>query len=54
MKLDRIYGEYFHECCNYFERPLRLDESMHGMTNSGKLSSVELTNWLINIEGFNQ
>ena len=43
-KLGSRYGEYFPEYANYFGRTLRLNKSMYGMTNCGKLFSDELTN----------
>ena len=43
VKLDMRYADYFQEYANYFGRDLRLLKSMHGMTNSGKLSANELT-----------
>ena len=54
VKLDSRYGEYLPEYANYFERTFRLDKSMYGMTNDGKLFSDELTNWLIDEVGFKQ
>ena len=47
VKLDSIYVDYFPEYSNYFGRALRLLESIYGMTNSGKLFSDELTEWLL-------
>ena len=54
VKLNSIYVEYLPEYANYFGRPLRLKESMYGMTNYGKLFSDELTSLLIDKSGFNQ
>ena len=51
MKLDRIYVEYFQEYCNHFVIPLILKKSMYSMTNSGKLFSDEITNWIIDVAG---
>ena len=39
---------------NYFGRPLRLNKSMYGMTNYGKLFSGDINNWLIYVAGFKQ
>ena len=47
VKLDSRYEDYFPEYSNYFGRALRLLKSMYGMTNSGKLFSIELTGWLL-------
>ena len=47
MKLDSRYADYFPEYLNYLGRSLRLLNSMYGMTNSGKLFSDELTEWLL-------
>ena len=54
VKLYSRYGEYFTEYSNYFGRPLRLNKSLYGMTNSRNLFSYELTNWLIYEAGFHQ
>ena len=54
VKLDSRYGEHFPEYCNYFGRPLRLNKSMYGMTNTRNLFYDELTNWLIDESGFKQ
>ena len=54
MKLESRYGEYSPEYANYFGTTLRLNKSMYGMTNYGKLFADELTNWLIDEAGFNQ
>ena len=43
VKLYFRYTDYFPEYAKYFERALRLLNSMYGMTNSGKLFSDELT-----------
>ena len=51
VKLDMRYAAYFPEYTQYFGRPLKLLKSMYGMTNSGKLFSDELTEWVIK-EGF--
>ena len=37
VKLDSRYVKYSPEYATYFGRSLRLNKSMHGMTNSGKL-----------------
>ena len=47
VKLDGIYADYFPEYSNYFGSALRLLKSVYGMTNSGKLFSYELTEWLL-------
>ena len=47
VKLDMRYADYFPEYEQYFGRALKLLKSMYGMTNSGKLFSYELTEWLI-------
>ena len=52
VKLNIRYGDYFLEYYNYFGRPIILKKSIYGMTNSGKLFSYELTNWLIDVVGF--
>ena len=54
VKLDIRYKQYFPEYANYFGRPLIPKKSIYGMTNSGKLFSDELTNWLIDESGFTQ
>ena len=51
--LNMRYAAYFPEYSQYFGRALKLLKSMYGMTNSGKLFSDELTEWLIE-EGFMQ
>ena len=53
MKLDSRHGEYFSEYANYYGRPLRLNKSMYGMTNSGKLFYDKITNWMIDEAVFN-
>ena len=47
VKLDIRYTDYFPECTQYFGISLRLLNSMHGMTNSGKLFADEFTEWLL-------
>ena len=47
VKLDIRYTDYFPEYAEYFGRALRVCKSMYGMTNSGKLFSDELTEWLL-------
>ena len=47
VKLEIRYMHYFPEYINYFGRALRLINSMYGMTNSGKLFSDELIEWLL-------
>ena len=47
------YADYFPEYIQYFGRALKLLKSMYGMTNSGKLFTDELTEWLIK-EGYVQ
>ena len=54
VELDSRYGEYFLEYGNYFRQPFRLNNSMYGMTNYGKLFPDELTSCLIDEEGFIQ
>ena len=53
VKLDMRYEDNFTEYSQYFGRSLKLLKSMYGMTNSVKLFSDELTEWLIK-EGFVQ
>ena len=53
MKLDNRYADYFSEYSNYFGRALILLKSVYGMTNSGKLFSDELIEWLLE-KGFIQ
>ena len=52
MKFDSRYVEYLSEYVNYFGIPLRLNKSIYGMNNSGKLFADELTNWMIDEAGF--
>ena len=47
VKLDSTYADYFPEYSNSFGRALRLLNSIYGMTNSWKLFSDELTEWLL-------
>ena len=47
VKLDSRYADYFPEYSDYFERFLRLLKFMYGMTNSRKLFSDELIEWLL-------
>ena len=47
VKLDSRYTYYVPEYAKYFVRALRLFKSMYGMTNSGKLFSDELKEWLL-------
>ena len=47
VKLDSRYADYLPEYSSYFGRSLRLLKFVHGMTNSRKLFSDELTEWLI-------
>ena len=49
---DRRYRECFPEYSNYFGRPLILKKSMYGMNNSGRIFYGDITNWLIEQEGF--
>ena len=51
MKLDSRYADYFPAYSSYFGRASRLLKYMYGMTNSGKLFSDDLTEWL-NKSGF--
>ena len=46
VKLDSIYTDYFLEYSKNFGRALILLKSVYGMTNSEKLFSDELTEWL--------
>ena len=48
LNLDSRYWEYFPEYAKYFERPLMLNKSIYGMTNSVKLVADELIICLIN------
>ena len=54
LKLESRYGENFPYYSNYFERPLRLNKYIYGITNYWKFFAGELTNWLIYEAGFNQ
>ena len=47
VKLDSRYTDYFPEYAEYFGRALILLESIYGMTNSRKLFSGQLTEWLL-------
>ena len=47
VKFGSRYAEYFPEYDNYFGRPLRLSNSIYGMTNYGKIFDDELTNLMI-------
>ena len=47
LKLDSRYEDYSPEYSNYFGRALVLLKTMYGMTNSGKLFSDELIEWLL-------
>ena len=47
VKLDIRYTYYFPECEKYSGRALILLKFVYGMTNSGKLFSDELTEWLL-------
>ena len=47
VKLDSRYAGYFPEQSNYSGRPLILLKFVYGMTNSGKLFSDGLTEWLL-------
>ena len=47
VKLDISYTDYFPEYAQYFGRALKLLKSMYGMTNSSKVFSDELLEWLI-------
>ena len=47
VKLDSRYADYFPEYSIYFVIDLILLKSIYGMTNSGKLFSGELTEWLL-------
>ena len=46
VKLGMRYADYFPEYAQYFGIALKILKSMCGMTNSGKLFSDELTEWL--------
>ena len=52
MKLDRRRGEYLPEYCSYFGRPLRLKNSIYGITNSGNLFAENITNKMIDEASF--
>ena len=54
VKLESRYVDYFLEYSKYFGRSLILLNYMYGMTNSGKVFANELTDLLINEEGFNK
>ena len=47
MKLDCRYADYYPEYSSYFGRALILLKYVYGMTNSVKVFSDELTEWLI-------
>ena len=47
VKLDSRYADYFTEYSSYFVRALRSLKYMYGTTNSVKLFSDELTEWLL-------
>ena len=47
VKLESRYADYLPEYSNYFERTLILLKFMYVITNSGKLFSDELTEWLL-------
>ena len=47
VKLYIIYTDVFPEYAKCFGRTLRLLKSIYGMTNSGKLFSDKLTEWLL-------
>ena len=47
VNFDIRYIYYFPDYAKYFGRSLRLLKSIYGMTNSGKLFSDELTEWLL-------
>ena len=47
VKLDRRYGEYFPEYCNYFGIPLITNKSMYVMNNYVNIFTGELTYWMI-------
>ena len=46
-KLDIRYADYFPEYSSDFGKYLTLLKSIYGMTNSGKLFSDDLTEWLL-------
>ena len=52
VKLDSRYDNYFTEYSGYFGRALRLLKYMYGMSNSKKLLSNELIDWLAHESGF--
>ena len=52
VKLDSRYGEYFPGYAKYCGIPLRLKNSMYGMTNSGNKFSNEITTCLMYEAGF--
>ena len=47
VKLDSIYADKFPEYSNYVGRTLRLLNSIHGMTNSGKLFDCDSVEGLL-------
>ena len=47
VKLYIRYIDYFPEYAQYFGRALIILKSMYGITNSGKLFTYELTQWLL-------
>ena len=47
VKLYIRYIDYFPQYAKHFGRDLRLLKSMYGMTNSGKLFSDDLPEWLL-------
>ena len=44
LNLYSRYGKYFPEYANYFGIPLKLNNSMYGMTNAGNVFSDEIIN----------
>ncbi len=53
MTLPKVYGDIWPEFKEHCGRPLRLVQSMYGMTYSGKYWYLDLKEWLIE-EGFTQ
>jgi hypothetical protein len=47
VSLDKSFAEYFLKYKSYFGRPLLLKKGIYGLTISGKLWSIEFTQWLM-------
>ena len=52
IELPKEYSKHFPDLAQYFNRPIRLNKTIYGLTVSAKYWNEELSNWLKEDEGF--